>query len=161
MTDAASSARSTVPVRGWRERALQTAGYELGGLLVVTPLWKLATSQSALESIALLAALSVTVMCWMALYNTAFDLIEARITGAVASARPHGRRILHAMGLEVTSMAATCPLVILMTGYDLLEALIAEVGLTIAYAIYGYFFHLGFDRLRPVAKQNAAIPASR
>ena len=38
----------------------------------------------------------------------------------------------------------------LVTDLTWLEAIAAELGLTLAYAVYNYFYHLGFDRLRPV-----------
>jgi uncharacterized membrane protein len=89
-------------------------------------------------------------MVWMAAYNTIFDVVEYRLTGLVASVRPHRRRIVHALGLEAGSVIVTLPLVMVVTGFTWLEALAAELGLTLAYAVYGYFYHLGFDRLRPV-----------
>jgi uncharacterized membrane protein len=120
--------------------------------LIVAPIWKLVTGATAAESVALLICLSVAVMAWMAGYNTVFDLVEARLAGMVASDRPHVRRLLHAVGLEVTSALVTWPLIAIVAGLGWLEALVADLGLTVAYAIYGYFFHLGFDRLRPVLR---------
>jgi uncharacterized membrane protein len=149
-SEAAINRRAATPVRSWRERALQTLAFELGGLLLVAPIWKVVTGATAAESVTLLICLSVAVMIWMAGYNTVFDLVEARLAGMVASDRPHVRRVLHAVGLEVTSALVTWPLIAIVTGLGWLEALVADLGLTIAYAIYGYFFHLGFDRLRPV-----------
>ena len=165
MTDeAAINRHAAAPVRSWRERALQTLAFELGGLLIVAPIWKLVTGATAAESVTLLICLSVAVMLWMAGYNTVFDLVESRIAGIVASDRPHARRVLHAVGLEVTSALVTWPLIAVVACLGWLEALVADLGLTIAYAIYGYFFHLGFDRLRPVLRSpdgavHAGLPA--
>lgn len=156
----AASQPADVPVRTWRERAFQTIAFEVGGLLLVSPLWNLASGESAGESLFLLVCLSAAVMTWMAAYNTAFDLAEVRLAGRVASERPHRWRVLHAVGLEVSSILVTWPLIALITGFGWLEALAADIGLTAAYAIYGYFFHLGFDRLRPVLRPpgSAALP---
>jgi uncharacterized membrane protein len=150
--DARSNDRSPVAVRTWRERTIQTATYELGGLLVVSPLWALVVGATAMESMTLLVVLSATVVCWTAAYNTAFDLVEARVTVRVASSRPHGWRIMHAAGLEATSALATWPLIVYLADLGWLEALAADLGLTVSYAVYGYVFHLGFDRLRPVVQ---------
>jgi uncharacterized membrane protein len=149
-----------VPIRNWSERAIQTVSFEVGGLLIVGPLWKLASGASATESALLLICLSVAVMCWMFLYNTAFDTIEFRATGQVASVRPHRWRIVHALGLEASSMVVTWPLIMLVAGLGWLEALAAELGLTMAYAVYSYFFHLAFDRLRPVQADSAIAIAT-
>jgi uncharacterized membrane protein len=152
VTGEADTNRRAAPVRSWRERALQTLAFELGGLLIVAPIWTLVTGATAAESVTLLICLSAAVMAWMAGYNTVFDLAEARLAGMVASDRPHARRVLHAVGLEVTSALVTWPLIAVVAGLGWLEALVADLGLTIAYAIYGYVFHLGFDRLRPVLR---------
>jgi uncharacterized membrane protein len=148
---AASNQPATAPIRNWRERAIQTIAYEFGGLLIVGPLWAFVAGATAKESIILLVCLSVAVMSWMAAYNTVFDIVESRLTDLVASDRPHCWRVVHAVGLEVTSVLATTPLIVLVAELGWLEALAADLGLTLAYAVYGYFFHLGFDRLRPVA----------
>ena len=46
--------------------------------------------------------------------------------------------------------AVTVATALALTPLGRLQALVANIGLTLAYALYGYFFHLGFDRLRPV-----------
>ena len=157
--DTAVSGRSA-PIRSWRERTLQTGAFELGGLLLVSPLWTMVSGDSAGESVFLLLCLSAAVMTWMAAYNTAFDLTEARLAGRVASERPHRWRMAHAVGLEVSSMLATWPLIALVTGLGWWEALAADLGLTAAYAVYGYFFHLAFDRLRPVLRSPVGGPVA-
>ena len=125
--------------------------YELGGVLIVGPIWKFVAGASATESIVLLICLSVAVISWMAAYNTLFDVVESRTAGRVASDRPHLWRVVHAVGLEVTSIVVTWPLIGLVAKLDWLDALAADLGLTLAYSIYGYFFYLCFDRLHPVA----------
>jgi uncharacterized membrane protein len=137
-------------LRSRRERALQTLCFEALGLALVSPLLAWFAGASAGESLLVLAALSVAVMCWSALYNTAFDLLDLRCTGRVASDRPRGLRVVHALGLETTAVLVTWPLLVWLTPLGWIEALAAELGLTLAYAVYGYCFHLGFDRLRPV-----------
>jgi uncharacterized membrane protein len=137
-------------LRSRRERWLQTLCFEALGLALVSPLLAWFAGASTGESLLVLAALSMAVMCWSALYNTLFDLLDLHCTGRVASERLQGLRVLHAIGLETTATLVTWPLLVLLTPLGWLEALTAELGLTAAYAVYGYCFHLGFDRLRPV-----------
>jgi uncharacterized membrane protein len=68
----------------------------------------------------------------------------------VASARPHRLRMLHAVGLEVSSVLVTCPIIVVMTGLGWWQALVADIALGAVYAAYGYLYHWVFDRLRPV-----------
>jgi len=143
-------------LRSPRERLIQTLCFEALGLAIVCPLFAHFAGTSAGESLFVLVILSMTVMGWTALYNTAFDWAEVRRTGRVASERPHWLRLVHAATLEITATLLTWPLIVWLTPLGWLEALVADLGLTLAYAVYGYFFHLGFDRLRPVCAGAAA-----
>lgn len=137
-------------IRSARERLVQTLGFELGAFLLIAPLFSLATDSSMVASYVLIAALSVAAMLWAAAFNTVYDLLEHRWTGRVASDRPHGWRIFHALALEATQVVVSCPLIYLITGMSWVGALLADLALTVVYAAYGYLFHLAFDRLRPV-----------
>ncbi len=137
-------------LRSPRERLLQTLAFEGLGLAVVTPLFAAVTGGGGGESLAVVVAVSATVMLWAAVWNTVFDLVEHRLTGRVASERPHGLRTLHAIGLEASSVLLTTPLIWALTPLGWWEALAVDIGLAFAYAVYGYLFHWGYDRLRPV-----------
>jgi uncharacterized membrane protein len=140
------------PLRCWKERALQTLCYEGGGLLLVAPLYAALFGTTAKESFTLLLVLAALVMLWSPLHNTAFDLVDARVNARVASARPQGLRLLHALSLESTCVLFTLPVVMWLGGHGFWAALAVDVGLTLAYTAYAYVFHLTFDWLRPVTK---------
>lgn len=129
---------------------IQTLWFEALGWVIVSPLFAHFGGASIGASLIVLIVLSVVVMGWSALYNTAFDRIEVRRAGQVASDRPHGWRVVHTIGLEATALIVTCPLIVALTGFGWQQALAAGISLTLAYAVYGFFFHLGFDRLRTV-----------
>lgn len=139
-------------LRSTRERIIQTLWFEGLGLLLVAPAYAWVTGSHAAESFLMVAAVSLAVMCWAALYNTVFDLLEHRRTGRVASDRPHGLRTLHAIGLEITSIVVTTPVIWALSDLGWWGALAADLGLTLVYAGYGYLFHWGYDRLRPVPR---------
>ncbi len=117
---------------------------------MVAPLLVWTTGAPAGESLALLVALSLAVMAWAAIYNSAFDRLDAHQAGRIASARPHRLRVLHAVGLELSSAVVTCPIIVWMTALGWWQALLADGALVLAYAVYGYLYHWLFDRLRPV-----------
>jgi uncharacterized membrane protein len=139
-----------VAVRSARERALQTLWFEAIGIAVVAPAYALAAGSSMQSSVVLLVALSLAVMAWSACFNTAFDRLEWRCTGRRASDRPHPWRIAHALLHEASAVLVTWPLIVALTDLGWLDALVADLALTLTYAAYAYLFHLGFDRLRPV-----------
>lgn len=163
MDEAISSENLPPPLRSWRERVLQTLAFEASGLIVVSPLMALVTGAGTVESIGVLAALSVAVMSWTGLFNTVFDMAEAKFAGRKASDRPQRWRIVHAATLEVTSVIATTPLIVFMTGLGWLEALLLDVGLGFAYVAYAYLFYMAFDWVRPVADRvdEATVVARR
>ena len=142
-------------LRSQRERLIQTVCFEAGGLLLVAPLFSHASSSPLLEAFVLMAVLSMVVMVWAAIFNTVVDRLEYRVLGRLASDRPHGARVLHAVGLEITSLVVTCPVIYVMTDLGWIDALLADLALTAAYAAYAYLFHLLFDRLRPLKPPSA------
>ena len=139
-------------LRSARERVIQTLWFEGVGLVVVAPLYALVAASPVGESVAVVAAVSVVVAVWAALYNMLFDVVERRRTGRVASDRPHALRTAHAVGLEASAVIVSCPVIWAMTPLGWWGALLADLGLTVAYVVYGYAFHWVFDRLRPVAQ---------
>lgn len=141
---------SAVAVRSARERAIQTLWFEALGVAVVAPLYALAAGSSVASSTSLLIALSLAVMLWSAVFNTAFDRLEARWVGRRASDRPQRWRVLHALLHEASAVLVTWPLIVALTDLGWGRALVADLALTLTYAAYAYLFHLGFDRLRPV-----------
>lgn len=156
MNDMTAEPPVTVPVkaaaalRSRRERVIQTLWFEALGLVLVSPLFAQFVGGTSAESLLVLAVLSAVVMAWSALYNSVFDWVEQRFAGRVASDRPHRLRLMHSVGLEVTAALGTWPLIVALTSLGWLDALVADIGLTLVYTVYGYLFHLGFDRLRPV-----------
>ncbi len=138
------------PIRRARERLIQTLWLEALGVLVVGPLFAHFTATSLGDSVIVLVALSIAVMCWSALFNTVFDRLEFRLAGRVASERPHAWRVVHSIAHELSAVVVSWPLIVALTPFGWPQALAADVGLMLAYAVYGFFFHLGFDRLRPV-----------
>jgi len=145
-----NAAMKASSLRSWRERMTQTLWFEALGLAVVSPLFAHFSGAGMGDSLTVLVALSIVVMSWSAAYNSVVDFVEWRLAGRVASDRPHHWRALHAIGNEASAVVLTWPLIVALTSLGWLEALWAEVGLTLTYAAYGYVFHLAFDRLRPM-----------
>lgn len=139
-------------LRSPRERLIQTLSYEAGGLVISIPLYLLYSGSGASEGTLIMAALSLAVMLWSPLHNTAFDWADLRLTGRLASDRPHRWRLVHAVSHEVSTILVTVPVLVWLGGHGLLEALLLDLGLTALYTAYAYVFHLVYDRLRPVGQ---------
>lgn len=153
----------SVPMRSLRERVIQTLSYEFGAVLVAAPLYQWVFDASTSESLQLLMTLSVAVMLWLPLHSSVFDWLDARWFGRVASDRRGISRWLHAFSYELSTLIVTVPLIVWMSGYSWLEALLLDLGLTLFYTTYAWVFHWGFDRLRPIKPHGtptAPIPRS-
>lgn len=148
-------------IRNARERLRQTLCFEAGGLLLVAPLFALLAGHGMRASFALIAVLTLLVMGWSALFNTAFDLVEHRLSGRLASERPQWLRVLHALLHEASAAVLTWPTIVAMTGLSWRAALAADIGLTLAYALYAYVFHLVYDACRPVPAARSTAAAQR
>jgi uncharacterized membrane protein len=68
--------------------------------------------------------------------------------------------VLHALLHEASAAVLTWPAIVAMTGLSWSAALGADIGLTLAYALYAYAFHLVYDACRPLraVRQGAAEP---
>lgn len=139
-------------LRSARERLYQTLAYEAGGLLLATPFYALYTGHGAGEGLAVMAALSVAVMLLSPLHNTVFDWMDLRLSGRLASDRPHRWRMVHAASHETTALVATTPILVWLGGHGWIEALLLDLALTLFYGVYAYAFHLAYDRLRPMRR---------
>jgi uncharacterized membrane protein len=147
-------------LRSPRERFIQTLSYEIGGWLLAVPFYVLVTNGSTLEGGLLMAAMAAAVMIWSPLHNTVFDWVDFKISGRLASDRPHRWRMLHAMSHELSTMVVTLPILILLGGFGFWPAVAVDLGLTLVYTVYAYGFHLAYDWLRPMGRRYPGLIAS-
>lgn len=138
------------PLRSLKDRLRQVVLFEVGGLLLITPPFSWASGVPVADSIGLLAVLALIAALWNGAYNTAYDWVEGRLTGRPADRRPWLLRIAHALGFEGGLVLLSLPVVVLWTGMGWWAALVADVGLALAYAVYAFGFNLAYDRVFPI-----------
>lgn len=141
---------SAPPLRSLKDRLRQVALFEVGGLALISPPFSWASGVPMTESAGLLAVLALIAAVWNGAYNTGFDWIEGRLTGRTADHRPWGLRIAHALGFEGGLVVLTLPVVVVWTGMGWWAALVADIGLALAYAAYAFVFNLLYDRYFPI-----------
>ena len=142
------------PLRSLPDRIRQVILFELVGVFVFTPLFALVSGEPLLESAVLLAILSLIAAIWNGVYCTGFDWIEGRLTGRRADQRPQLLRLAHALGFEGGLLIFSLPVIMAWTGMDFWTALVADIGLALAYAGYAYLFNLAYDRVFPIAQNS-------
>lgn len=144
------------PLRSLKDRLRQVVLFEVGGLLLITPPFSWASGVPVTESIGLLAVLALVAALWNGAYNTGFDWVEGRLTGRAADRRPWRLRIAHALGFEGGLVLLSLPVVVYWTGMGWRAALVADVGLALAYAAYAFAFNLLYDRVFPIPVSDAS-----
>ena len=144
--------------RSLLDRLRQVALFEIGGLLLISPPFVWLSGVPAVDSIGLLLILALMAALWNGAYNTAFDWIEGRLTGRTADRRPWPMRIAHAAGFEGGLLLMTLPVIVLWTHMDWLSALVADIGLALAYMVYAFGFNLAYDRFFPIAAAQPSNP---
>jgi uncharacterized membrane protein len=137
-------------LRSTRERVIQTISYEIGGLCLSVPLYAIFGNGSTGEAFTLMLALAVAVLIWSPIHNTLFDWADYRLSGRLASDRPQGWRVVHAVSHEATTLVVTMPILMTLGGLGFWAALLVDLGLTLLYTAYAFVFHNVYDRLRPV-----------
>ncbi len=137
-------------LRSLPDRARQVALFEVGGLVLISPVFAWASGVPLVESAGLLAVIALIAALWNASYNTGFDWCEARLAGRSADRRPLKLRVAHAFGFEGGLLVMTLPILMAWTGMGFVEALIADIGLALAYVAYAFAFNLGYDRVFPI-----------
>jgi uncharacterized membrane protein len=138
------------PLRTLKDRLRQVALFEVGGLVLISPPFSWTSGVPMVESAGLLAVLALIAALWNGAYNTGFDWVEGRITGRPADHRPWPLRVVHALGFEGGLVLLTLPVVMLWTDLAWWPALVADLGLALAYAGYAFVFNLAYDRLFPI-----------
>jgi uncharacterized membrane protein len=139
-------------LRSLRERVFQTLLYEAGGIAIAAPIYDLIFGAGAAQSVLLMVVLSIILLVWIPLFNMLFDTVEWRLARRPASDRPHALRVLHAVGMEATSIVVTVPAIMIVGGHGFWEAVAIDIGLSLLYIAYAYVFHILYDRFRPVAR---------
>jgi uncharacterized membrane protein len=131
------------------DRVRHTLLFEIIGLLVCTPLaaWILDKGIAQIGSLSIV--LSLTAMCVNYVYNLAFDITLARI-GRPVNVRPPWLRAMHAILFEGSLIVLTVPMVAWWLDMTLLAAFFTDIGFTVFFLIYAFFYNWAYDALFPM-----------
>ncbi len=132
------------------ERFVQAVIYEVVAVIFLTPVYAYALNLPWDNSFATMGMISVAVIIWAAIYNAIFDKLMFRWSGRLAHQKTQILRVLHAVLYEVSVTFIAVPIIIVMSDKSLWIALAADIAFSFIFAVYTYFFHLIYDRIRPV-----------
>ena len=139
-------------MRTWKERVAHMTLFEIGGLLIVTPLASWLSGHGLLEIGGLAIVIATMAMLWNLVWNRLFDVwVPSR-------RRSFTQRLAQAVGFELGLLVTTLPLIAWWLDISLLEALVMDIGFIVFFLLYAMAFNTLFDRimLRRLAARNSA-----
>lgn len=136
------------------ERLLQALGFEVGALLLITPLLAWIMGTALWEMGALTFANSVIAVVWNALFNAGFD----RLLAHKGWRKTVWLRVAHALGFEGVLLATGLPLSMWWLQIGFWPAFAFESGVLLWFVPYTYVYHWVYDVLRDAWMARKGCP---
>ncbi|HBL7014706.1 TPA: PACE efflux transporter [Serratia marcescens] len=141
-------------MQGVKRKLVYVTAYELIGM-AISALGLALLSGHAPSSTGPLAVVITTIaVSWNFIYNYLFEWWESR---QVSRTRTLKRRILHAVGFQLTLVVYLIPLIAWWMGITLWQALLLDMALIVIIPCYTFLFNWAFDKL--FGLPASALPA--
>ena len=126
-------------MRSWKERVAHSGLFELGGLLLVTPLASLISDHGMGDIGVLAIGLASVAMLWNLVWNRLFD------RWVPTRRRTILQRLAQALGFESGLLVMTLPLVAWWLEVGWIEAFWLDFGFMLFFLGYALIFNTAFD----------------
>jgi uncharacterized membrane protein len=130
-------------MRSTRDRVCHAISFELGGLVLVSPLGAWAFDLPLADITVVRIACAIIATVWTYAYNFAFDAVLQRLSGETEKSIL--MRILQAVLFEAGLLAMLTPLMAWYLGISLLQALLMDVAFALIYVLYAFVFNWAYD----------------
>lgn len=141
-------------MQGVKRKLVYVTAYEIIGM-AISALGLALLSGSAPSSTGQLAVIITTIaVTWNFIYNSLFELWESR---QASRGRTLKRRILHAIGFQLTLVVYLIPLIAWWMGITLWQALLLDMALIVIIPCYTFVFNWVFDKV--FGLPTSALPA--
>ncbi|MBH3275894.1 PACE efflux transporter [Serratia marcescens] len=141
-------------MQGVKRKLVYVTAYEIIGM-AISALGLALLSGHAPSSTGPLAVVITTIaVSWNFIYNYLFEWWESR---QVSRTRTLKRRILHAVGFQLTLVVYLIPLIAWWMGITLWQALLLDMALIVIIPCYTFQFNWAFDKL--FGLPASALPA--
>ncbi len=131
-------------MQGVKRKLVYVTAYEIIGM-AISALGLALLSGHAPSSTGPLAVVITTIaVSWNFIYNYVFEWWESR---QVSRTRTLKRRILHAVGFQLTLVVYLIPLIAWWMGITLWQALLLDMALIVIIPCYTFLFNWAFDKL--------------
>ncbi|HEI9728418.1 TPA: PACE efflux transporter [Serratia marcescens] len=141
-------------MQGVKRKLVYVTAYETIGM-AISALGLALLSGHAPSSTGPLAVVITTIaVSWNFIYNSLFEWWESR---QLSRTRTLKRRILHAVGFQLTLVVYLIPLIAWWMGITLWQALLLDMALIVIIPCYTFLFNWAFDKL--FGLPASALPA--
>ncbi len=140
-----------IKLRTGKDRLRYTCLFELFLIVILAPISALVLQEQIVDVGVLAVLLSLKAMLFNLVYNWFFDHFDAR-AGRIPTDRTFFRRILHAVGFEISLLITSLPIVVWWLGLSILQALLMDIVVTSFVVLYTLVFTWGYDQLFPVVQ---------
>ncbi|HEI9709930.1 TPA: PACE efflux transporter [Serratia marcescens] len=141
-------------MQGVKRKLVYVTAYEIIGM-AISALGLALLSGHAPSSTGPLAVVITTIaVSWNFIYNYVFEWWESR---QASRTRTLKRRILHAVGFQLTLVVYLIPLIAWWMGITLWQALLLDMALIVIIPCYTFLFNWAFDKL--FGLPASALPA--
>jgi len=131
-------------MQGIKRRLVYVSTYEIFGLVISSSILAI-LSQSQLSHTALLSvAITTIAVLWNLIYNFIFEAWESK---QISRERTFKRRLLHAVGFQLTLIIFLIPLIAWWMNISLIQAFILDAALIVIIPVYTFIFNWSFDRI--------------
>ncbi|ACA94053.1 MULTISPECIES: PACE efflux transporter [Burkholderia cepacia complex] len=129
-------------MQGWKRRIVYVVMFEVLGILVASSVLGMLSGASAATSGLLGVMISTTGVIVNFLYNLGFEAWERR---RAETTRTVGRRVVHAIGFQVTLVTFLIPLIAWWLDVSLWQAFLYDAVLIVFFPIFTFTYNWAFD----------------
>ncbi|NIF26711.1 PACE efflux transporter [Pantoea sp. Tr-811] len=131
-------------MQGIKRKLVYVTFYELIGLCMSTLGLAYLSDTQASHTGPLAVMITTIAMLWNLAYNSLFECWERR---QATRGRSVGRRVVHAVGFQLTLVVYLIPLIAWWLGMSLVEAFLVDLAFIVLVPCYTFAYNWAFDRI--------------
>ncbi|MEA1063963.1 PACE efflux transporter [Apirhabdus apintestini] len=131
-------------MQGIKRKLVYVTAYELTGMAISALGLALLSGNTPSTTGPLSVIITTIAVCWNLIYNTLFELWESRQPSRTRTIR---RRIIHAVGFQLTLIVYLIPLIAWWMNVSLVQAFLLDVALIIIIPCYTFVYNWAFDKI--------------
>ncbi|MDP9555741.1 UNVERIFIED_ORG: putative membrane protein [Pseudomonas parafulva] len=131
-------------MQGLKRKLVYVTFYELIGLCMSTLGLAYLSDTQASHTGPLAVMITTIAMIWSLIYNTLFEYWESR---QATRGRSVARRVVHAVGFQLTLVIYLIPLIAWWLDMSLVDALLVDMAFIVLVPCYTFVYNWAFDKL--------------